>query len=53
MEELQIEAYLIEWIPVTFKAKFYHYFTGLNSKLSVNYMFDMQINNFSLGKKVV
>lgn len=53
MEELQIGTFLIEWIPVNFEAKFYHNFTGLNSKLSVNYTFDMQINNFSLGKNAI
>lgn len=50
MQELEIGAYWIEWIPVNFKAKFYHNFTGLNSKLSVNFKFDMQINYFGVGK---
>lgn len=53
VEELQIGAYLIEWVPVSCKAKFYHNFTGLNSQLSVNHTFDLQINNFNIGKNVI
>lgn len=50
MKELQIGAYLVEWIPTNFKAEFCNNFTGLKSKLSVNYQFDMQINIFGVGK---
>lgn len=41
---MEIGAYLVEWIPVNFKAKFCNNFTRLNSILSADDRFDRQIN---------